>query len=180
MLAPRTKNTLIRLFALLSAIAALLLGGMRAADAHNVLESANPAKGATLASGPSTVVLTFNEPVDPGFNEITVIGPDKTSHWENGAAVVEGERVSAPLRPLGPAGVYTVTYHIVSEDGHPVGESYTFTLTAAGTGTPAPPSAVASEASAAPTSGSVPVWIWPAAAVVLLAAGVVIARRIAR
>ncbi|MTD57824.1 hypothetical protein GKO32_28160 [Amycolatopsis sp. RM579] len=39
------------------------------------------------------------------------------------------------LRPLGPAGTYTVGCHIVSDDGHPVSDTFTFALTNAGAGT---------------------------------------------
>ena len=126
--------------------------------------------------------MVFNEPVESGFNEITVLGPDKTSHWEGGAAVVVGEKVTVPLRPLGPAGVYTVTYHIVSEDGHPVSDSYTFTLTVPSTGTPAPPGqGQATSAGAPPADDStIPLWAWIVGAGALLtAATLLIARRIA-
>ncbi|HVV13576.1 copper resistance CopC family protein [Amycolatopsis sp.] len=179
----RNRNLLIRGTALTFAVAILLLAGMRAADAHNVLVSANPAAGAEISSGPSTVELTFNEPVESGFNELVVTGPDKTSHWENGPTTVSAEKIFAPLRPLGPAGEYTVAYHIVSEDGHPVSGSYTFKLTVAGTGSPAPVAQGQAAVAGAPATegdSTVPVWVWVAGAVVLVAAGVVIARRVAR
>lgn len=176
---PKTRNLLIRLCGLVFTVAALLLAGTHAADAHDVLESATPAKNSSVASAPSSVELVFNEPVDGGFNEITVLGPDRTSHWEAGATTVRAETVSVPLRPLGPAGIYTVGYHIVSEDGHPVSGSYTFTLTMPGEGTPAP-QVQAAAAAPSTTDSAVPVWVWIAGALVLLAAGVVVARRIAR
>ena len=176
-----TRNLLFRVAGLVLTMAVLLLAGAHAADAHNVLESTSPAKGASVPSAPSSVDLVFNEPVESGFNEITVLGPDKTSHWEAGAAVVQGEKVSVPLRPLGPAGVYTVSYHIVSEDGHPVSDSYTFTLTTPGAGTAAPQGQAAVAGAPAPADDStVPAWVWIAGAAVLLVAGVVVARRIAR
>lgn len=180
----RTKNLSVRLAALVLAVSALLLGASRVADAHDVLVSSTPGKGATIASGPSRVDLVFNEPVDPGLNEITVTGPDGSSRWDTGATAVTGETVSVGLRPLGPAGVYTIGFHIVSADGHPVSDSFTFTLTAAGSGTPAAADSAAPASNAASTTssadGTVPVWIWIAGAVVLLAAGALVARRIAR
>ena len=174
-----TRNLLLRLIGLVSVMAVLLLAGAPAADAHNILTSASPAKGAALDSGPSSVDLVFNEPVDSGFNEIVVLGPDHTSHWEAGLAVVQAEKVSVPLRPLGPAGVYTVTYHIVSEDGHPVSDSYPFTLTKPGAGTPAP-QREAAVAGAPPADATVPGWVWAAGAAALLVGGALVARRIAR
>lgn len=180
----RTKNLSVRLAALVFAVLVLLLGASRVADAHDVLVSSTPGKGATIASGPSRVDLKFDEPVDLGPNQVTVTGPDGSSRWDTGATSVTAETVSVGLRPLGPAGIYTVGFNIVSADGHPVSDSFTFTLSVAGTGTPSPPDSAAPAMSNASTTssgdGAVPVWVWIAGAVVLLAAGVLVARRIAR
>jgi hypothetical protein len=180
----RTKNLSVRLAALVLAVSALLLGASRVADAHDVLVSSTPGKAATIASGPSRVDLVFNEPVDTGFNEITVTGPDGSSRWDTGATTVTSDTVSVGLRPLGPAGHYTVGYHIVSADGHPVSDTFTFTLSVAGSGTPAAAGSVAPAVNDASTGssgdGTVPVWVWIAGAVVLLAAGTFVARRVAR
>ena len=93
---------------------------------------------------------------------------------------MSGNRVTAPLRPLGPAGIYTVSFHIVSQDGHPVSGSYPFTLTAAGSGTPAPESAAAVSTVAAAEPRTVPVWVWFGGAGLLLVIGALVAWRIAR
>lgn len=99
------------------------LAGVQPALAHSVLVSSDPTKDSSIASAPSTVTLVFNEPLDRGFSELTVLGPDGSSHWEGGAPVVTGEKLSAPLRALGAAGSYTVKYRVVSADGHPVSGS---------------------------------------------------------
>ncbi|GHE83870.1 copper resistance protein [Amycolatopsis deserti] len=171
-----------RIAGLALVVTLLLLGGAPAADAHNVLVRSDPAANATLTTAPSAVTLEFNEPVDHGFNEITVTGPDGVSQWAAGPATVAGSRVTTALRPLGPAGAYTVSFRIVSQDGHPVSGSYPFTLAAAGPGTPAPHDAAPAGVAAAVPDGraTVPVWAWIAGAVVLLLAGAVVARRIAR
>jgi methionine-rich copper-binding protein CopC len=46
-----------------------------------VLVGSNPTNGAQLTTGPTTVELNFNAPVQNGPNVITVIGPDGR-HWE--------------------------------------------------------------------------------------------------
>ncbi|MBB2506240.1 copper resistance protein CopC [Amycolatopsis echigonensis] len=157
------------------------------AEAHSFLESSVPAKDSSIDAGPAKIVLTFNEPLDSGFTELTVLGPDGATHWEAAAATVAGAALSAPVKPLGPAGKYTVDYRIVSADGHPVSGSYSFTLTKPGTGVaaaaaaapPAPPStAAASAARENDGSGDVPPWVWVAAAAVLLIAGGIVAARI--
>jgi methionine-rich copper-binding protein CopC len=135
------------------------LGGP--AFAHDVLVGSAPASGVTLTSGPGAVRFDFNAPVRQGPNTITVIGPDGT-HWERTAnATVNGNSVSTPVAPLGPAGVYTAGYRIVSADGHPVTGEITFTLAKAGNGTPA-------AAAAGGGSGGGPIWVWILGAAVLL------------
>lgn len=152
-----------------------MLGLAGTALAHNVLVGSNPKQGSTVDAGPATVALTFDQPVQEGeqFNSIVVIGPNG-DHWEGGKATVDGRTVSAPLRPLGPAGTYTISYQILSNDGHPVRSEVTFSLTRAGTGTPTPGTTTVQQAD---NGGGVPIWVWIAGAVVLLAAGVTLALR---
>jgi hypothetical protein len=83
--------------------------------------------------------------------------------------------VTAPVRELGPAGVYTIAYRIISADGHPVSGTLTFTLTTAGDGTPAAPPA---DSAAGDDSGGVPIWVWIGGAVVVLGIGLFFALRI--
>jgi len=147
------------------------------AAAHTSLVSSDPAGGASLPAGPQQVRLTFDEPVQREFATITVTGPGGT-RWDGGDAVVSGDSVTAPVRPLGPAGDYVIGYRVVSADGHPVSDTLTFRLTVAGTGTPAEPApSSASSGSAGGPNGVMPVWPILLAVVVLLAAGVVYALR---
>lgn len=152
------------------------------ASAHNSLISSNPSDEASLDAGPQNVVLTFDQPVQEGegLNSVAVTGPDG-KEWQGGSATVDSNVVTAPIRELGPAGVYTIGYRIVSADGHPVSGKLTFTLTKAGDGTPAP--ANASDGTALPgtpdeSGGGVPIWVWLAGAAVLLGAGLFVALRI--
>lgn len=169
-----------------------LLGSAGPAVAHNELIGSDPPDGATVATSPALVSLTFDLPVKPGFSTVTVTGPD-SSQWQAGPPAEAGAVVSAPIHPLGPAGQYTIAYQVLSADGHPVRGAVRFTLTDPGTAA-APPARsgtdrsdnAASEAatSSTPTSvptlgvapGSAPVWPWLAGAGVLLAGGVVALR----
>ena len=145
------------------------------AFAHNQLTSSNPKDKASLDTGPDTVVLTFDQPVQAGEGLNTVaITSENGDHWEGGVAEVDSNVVTTPVRELGPAGVYTIAYRIISADGHPVDGTLTFTLTTASDGTPAPPPAD----SAADDSGGVPIWVWISGAVIVLAAGLFFALRI--
>lgn len=144
------------------------------ASAHNVLVGSDPKAGSSISASPTEVRFDFNAPVQFGDDTIVVIGPNGT-HWERTQnATVTGDSVSTPVAPLGPAGVYTASYHIISADGHPVTGDVTFTLTKAGNGTPV-------TQSTAPASGGggggVPVWVWLVLAVVVLGAALFFALR---
>jgi methionine-rich copper-binding protein CopC len=164
-----------------------VLGTATPALAHNVLISSDPANGSSIAAGPQKISLTFDQYVQGAdVNQIAVTGPGG-GQWAEGPISVVNNVISAPLRPLGPAGKYTIGYRVLSADGHPVTGELTFTLTAAGTGTPATvdaaksPGGTASQAtSQASSSTGVPIWVWIAGAVVLLAIGLTVALRSGR
>ncbi len=132
------------------------------AFAHAARLSTEPADNAALAAGPDRVSATFNERLQTTFAAMTVVGPDGNL-WSSGEPVVQGAIVSVGLRPLGPAGVYTVNYRVTSADGHAVSGSWSFRLTVAGTGTPGP--------AATGGGGRLPVWPFVAVACALVAAG---------
>jgi hypothetical protein len=162
-----------------------VLGTATPALAHNVLISSDPANGSSVAAGPQKVSLTFDQYVQGAdVNQIAVTGPGG-GQWAEGPIGVVNNVITAPLRPLGPAGKYTVGYRVLSADGHPVTGELSFTLTTAGTGTPATVDAARSpggSSSSAPQSPStgVPIWVWIAGAVVLLAIGLTVALRSGR
>lgn len=146
-------------------LAALALVGAGAASAHAARISADPAPDTAVDQGPARVTATFNEELQTSFAGMTVVGPDGNL-WSTGPAEVHGAVASVRLRPLGPAGVYTVNYRVTSADGHVVSGSWSFRLTAAGTGTPGPP-----VAATGPTDEGVPVWPFVAVAVAIVGAG---------
>lgn len=166
---------------LVGLLVGLVLGGSAGvASAHNQLIGSDPADGAQLAASPTRVVLIFDLPVQRGFSTVTVAGPDG-QQWQAGPAVEEGAVVSAPLRPLGPAGRYTIAYRVVSADGHPVRGVVRFTLLRAGSAAPAGQPGTAGLAPPTGASGStgVPGWAWAvgAAALLVLGLGIALGRR---
>lgn len=180
----RVLRTLL-LGALLSTLG--LLGLAAPASAHNTLVNSDPAGGASLPRAPEQVSLTFDQTVQAGeVNQIAVTGP-QGKQWAEGPVEVHSNVITAKLRPLGPAGEYTLGYRILSADGHAVPGEVRFTLTQPGTGTPASgqgahdasaPASTGSETGTA--SGGVPIWVWVGGAVVLLAVGLTIALRMGR
>jgi len=152
-----------------------VLGLATPAFAHNQLTSSNPQDKASVDASPGEIVLTFDQPVQAGEGLNTVaVTSENGDHWEGGVAEVASNVVTTPVRELGPAGVYTIAYRVISADGHPVDGTLTFTLTEASDGTPAPKPAD----SAADDSGGVPIWVWIGGAVIVLGAGLVFALRI--
>jgi copper resistance protein C len=167
--------------------AAALLATATPALAHTSLKSSNPAEGATLATAPQQIQLTFLEAVKLPADPVTVTGPDGTK-WGAGQATAVDETVTVPVQPAGPAGQYTITWHVISDDGDTVSGTIHFTLTAAAstpTSSAAPTTSTTTTTTAsqaptgaavAPTSasgGGFPVWAWIALAVVILAASTV-------
>ena len=125
------RNRLFAVAAGIAAATALALAPAATADAHDYLVGSDPAADATVTSALNTVTLTFNDRVldlsgGGSTNLLIVTGPDSAKrHFETGCATVADTKLSAPVA-LGPAGRYTVTYQIVSADGHTVSSSYTF------------------------------------------------------
>lgn len=161
------------------------------AFAHAELKSSDPAQGASIATPPQQVSLTFAEAVTLPDDPVTVTGPDGAS-WTVGQPSIAGAVVTVPVQPSGPAGTYTLAYQVISDDGDDVKGSVRFTLTTAvpgptntttATTTEAPPSTTTSAestASSSDDSGGIPVWVWILVAVVVVAAGVVAALRMSR
>lgn len=135
------------------------------ASAHATRISAEPQDSAVLATGPDRVSATFNERLQTTFAAMTVVGPDGNV-WSTGEPTVQGAVVSIGLRPLGPAGTYTINYRVTSADGHVVSGSWSFRLAVPGTGTPGPPAAAGTD-----SGGALPVWPFVVVAGALVAAG---------
>ncbi len=135
-----------------------LIGGVFVAplaQAHSELVSSDPADGAVLDAPPKTVSFTFNEVLMPDF--VRFIGTDPAGQTGDlPVSSVEGSVATIEWPTTAPAGEWTVSYRVVSQDGHPIEGGITFAY--AGTSpTPAPTSAAptsASPTSAAPTSAA--------------------------
>ncbi|BBY81379.1 copper resistance protein CopC [Mycolicibacterium pulveris] len=148
------------------------LVGAQDASAHATRIATDPAENAELTEAPTTVSATFNEAMQPQFAAMTVVGPDGNL-WSTGEPTVEGAVLSVGVRPLGPAGTYTVNYRATSADGHVVSGSWSFELTVAGTGTPGPSATTADE----PAGNGFPMWPLYVGVVLIVGAGVLWAVR---
>lgn len=157
-----------RVLSVLAVLAVVVLGTPLTASAHDVLESTSPAAGSTVARLPQSVSLTFTEaPLSIG-TQVVVTGP--TGELQQGAPTVDGRVVTQAISPSAPAGSYTVTYRVTSDDGHPVTGTFAFVaMTGLDGSTAAPGATVQQVAQPADDSAS-----FPLAAVLLTIAGTVV------
>jgi copper transport protein len=100
-----------------------------AAWAHATLVTTTPAEGATVPQAPTRVTATFDEPVSVSPDSLRVFAP-------NGDRVDAGgtthgstpEQIAVALNPGLGNGTYTVGWHVISADSHPVQGAFTFSV----------------------------------------------------
>ncbi|GGH86112.1 copper transport protein [Pullulanibacillus pueri] len=98
------------------------------ASAHAVLLEATPGENAHLQKAPEEIRLTFNERLQDELYYIKVY--DQESHQVSKKTTklsINHKELSVKL-PLLSQGTYTVVYHVISADSHPVEASYHFTV----------------------------------------------------
>jgi copper transport protein len=134
-------------------LAALVIAGLGmlatapVALAHATLESTSPADGAIVAKAPISVSATFDEAVGVSADSLEVFAP-------NGQRVDSGptthgrvpQQITVRLVPGLGHGTYTVGWHVISADSHPVHGAFTFSVGA-------PSSSVVTPASLQPPAG---------------------------
>ncbi len=106
------------------------------AEAHALLRSSVPERGAVLRRAPDAVTLTFTEPPEPAFSAIHVLDRGGRPVETGAAETVPGQLLSlrVPLDGL-PDGIYTVAWRTVSLlDGHVTGGTFEFGIGAVAAG----------------------------------------------
>ena len=121
-----------RLSILFFALATLLINPT-SAFAHAGLVFANPAANAEVTIMPEQIQLTFTEELmligEKKVNNVSLVGPD--GEITISETTVNGALLSATVPAAEyPSGSYTVSYSIVSADGHKLSDSYSFSLNA--------------------------------------------------
>ena len=99
------------------------------ASAHSYLVSSTPTADETLTELPEEFSITMNENLldlagdGTGFGML--VRDDAGLYYGDGCVTISGATLSTPAA-LGEAGTYTLIYQVVSADGHPVSEEFTF------------------------------------------------------
>jgi methionine-rich copper-binding protein CopC len=97
--------------------------------AHAVLVKSVPAQRATLAEPPPRIELWFNERLEPAYSKASVTNEAGTQVDLRDVKVSteDPRRLSLSLPPLKP-GRYTVSFRVLSVDGHVVESRLSFTV----------------------------------------------------
>jgi len=114
-------------FWLAALFAALIAIGGRA-DAHAVLERSVPAPGERLETAPTEIRLEFNEPVDASVGFVRVLDSRSAKAADGAPEALDGGRTLRLALPRLGEGLYTVTYRVLSSDGHVVAGSLVFVV----------------------------------------------------
>ena len=137
-----------------AAVVAAALGFSAApASAHNYPVGYTPAENSVVTEQPGHFTVTTNDTLlnldgTGTGNAMRISGPTSAPlYYGDGCVTLFGAKLETTAQ-LGQPGEYTVTWQVVSTDGHPVSGSYTFTWQ------PAAGQVLAAGAAAAPTCGT--------------------------
>jgi copper transport protein len=118
----------VRRGAIVTATVVVALVAVPMAAGHAQLVGTTPANDAVLARQPRSVVLRFNEPVESAFGSVRAYDSE-ARRIDDGLIERPDERsVSVGLNRRLARGTYTVTWHVVSADSHPVSGAFVFHL----------------------------------------------------
>lgn len=98
------------------------------ADAHAILTEANPPPDAHLQKAPKDIKLTFNERLQNELYYIKVYDSDGKQVIGHKTQLSPDHTGISLKLPVLKDGTYTVSYHIISADGHPIDQSYLFSV----------------------------------------------------
>lgn len=114
------------------ALLAVGILGVVPASAHSKLVSTSPVDGAILDSPPASVSFTFDEPLLPGTDTISV-NDEHGNVLASESVSPDDTTISVPWPDEAGSGMFQVAFRVVSGDGHPVTGAITLTITGAPT-----------------------------------------------
>lgn len=98
-----------------------------AASAHNYPVDSSPTEGEVVTEQPELISLTTNDNLlDLGTGAIMQVTGSDGLGYGTGCATVFGPMIETEAA-LGDPGEYTVAWHVVSTDGHPISGEWSFT-----------------------------------------------------
>jgi methionine-rich copper-binding protein CopC len=112
-----------RALTILASMALLLLAGATA-QAHALLDHAEPRVGSVVRQAPREVALTFTQNLEGSFSTLEVTDA-ADQRVDEGTPAVQGNVMRVPVKAL-PPGVYRVKWHVLSVDAHATEGGFTF------------------------------------------------------
>jgi methionine-rich copper-binding protein CopC len=112
-----------KIFSLLSGLALVTFGVTASAHAH--LEKSSPADGSVLTTSPSSIVLNFSEAAR--LTALSIQRGDDPKQNLKPLPTTAAQQISVPLPPL-KSGTYSLTWRMLSDDGHMMSGTLHFTL----------------------------------------------------
>jgi methionine-rich copper-binding protein CopC len=120
------KTTLVASVAIGAAIAALAISGPAAAHARLLMGT--PKNGSTVAA-PKAMTLRYSEELVPAASNVKVVGPTSAAVATGPLALDSTKKVvTVPFTGALAAGVYRVSWHMKTEDGHETDGAFAFTV----------------------------------------------------
>ncbi|MBS2963895.1 copper resistance protein CopC/CopD [Actinocrinis puniceicyclus] len=118
-----------RLLAGVVAALALVLAAAGPAAAHATLVRTDPSDGSVLAAQPAVIAAQFDESVGVSADSLRVFSPSG-QRVDNGntAHGAQDDIVTIALRSGLGNGTYTVAWHVISADSHPVSGAFSFSI----------------------------------------------------
>jgi copper transport protein len=106
-----------------------VLAGAPAAWAHATLVTTDPADGAIVKTAPTSVSATFDQPVGVSSSSLEVFAPNGNRVDTGGATHgSKPQEIIIKLKTGLGHGTYTVGWHVISADSHPVQGAWTFSV----------------------------------------------------
>ena len=102
----------------------IVLASATSASAHADMDASNPANGAVIAKAPTTIKLTFSEPV--ALNTVQLLDAQAKPVPSN--AKVSGASVIVTPTTALPQGAVSTQWNVTSDDGHVVTGAVSFII----------------------------------------------------
>ena len=112
-----------KMFSLLCGMALVTFAVTASAHAH--LEKSSPADGSVMMTSPSSIVLSFSEAAR--LTALSIQRADEAKQNLKPFPTAAARQISVPLPPLKP-GAYSLTWRVLSDDGHVTTGTLRFTL----------------------------------------------------
>jgi copper transport protein len=122
---PPLRSGLTRALASTVMVLAIVVSGAGPVAAHAVLLRSEPSPQTTVKTPPAAVRLQFSEPVEVAFGAVRVFDVDGKRVDSGKLSKANGGRDVLARAGL-PGGTYTVTWRVVSTDGHAIRGAFQF------------------------------------------------------